>query len=49
VQDGQKMLDDKAVSPVDDKEVNMGVEGPDHRLGCQTKVSGDISVKILED
>ena len=48
VQDGQKMIDDGAVSPVDEKEVNMGVEGPDSRLGCQTKVHGDIAVKLSE-
>ena len=48
VQDGQKALDDNAVSAVDDKEVNMGVEGPDGRLGCQTKVHGDITVKLVE-
>lgn len=48
VQDGQKMIDDGTVSAVNDKEENMGVEGPDLRLGCQTKVNGDVSVKIVE-
>ena len=48
VQEGQKMIDQKIVSPVNDKEVNMGVEGPEKRLGCQTEVRGDITVKIVE-
>ena len=48
VQDGQKQIDGGVVSPVNEKEVNMGVEGPDVRLGCQTEVHGDISVKIVE-
>ena len=48
VQDGQKMIDDGVVSAVNDKEENMGVEGPESRLGCQAKVSGDIMVKIVE-
>ena len=42
------MIDDGVVSAVNDKEENMGVEGPESRLGCQAKVSGDITVKIVE-
>jgi len=48
VTDGQKMIDAGTVSAVNDKEENMGVEGPDVRLGCQTEVNGDIVVKIVE-
>ncbi len=48
VQDGEKMIAGGVVSPVNDKEVNMGVEGPVVRLGCQTEVHGDITVKIVE-
>jgi ferredoxin len=48
VQNGQKMIDGGMVSPVNDKEVNMGVEGPEKRLGCQTEVKGDVMVKIIE-
>ena len=48
VTDGQKMIDDGTVSAVNDKEENMGVEGPERRLGCQAKVSGDITVKLVE-
>ena len=48
VQEGQKMIEAAAVSPVNDKEVNMGVEGPDMRLGCQTQVFADITVKVAE-
>jgi ferredoxin len=48
VQEGQTMIDAGAVSPVNDKEENMGVEGPDQRLGCQTKVSGDVTVQLIE-
>ena len=48
VQDGQKMIDTGMVSAVNEREENMGVEGPDRRLGCQTKVQGDITVKIVE-
>jgi len=49
VADGQKMIDANTVSAVNEKEENMGVEGPDHRLGCQTKVHGDIAVTVLEE
>ena len=48
VQGGQAAIDSKAVSPVDEKEVNMGVEGPDTRLGCQTHIFADITVKPME-
>lgn len=48
VQEGQAAIDGGKVSPVNDKEVNMGVEGPDRRLGCQTEVKGDITVRIVE-
>ena len=48
VQEGQKMIDAGTVSPVNEREENMGVEGPDRRLGCQTKVNGDITVKIVD-
>jgi len=48
VQDGQNMIESGAVSSVNDREENMGVEGPERRLGCQTKVHGDITVKIVE-
>src|SRR3989344_5706546 len=48
VQDGQKMIDAGTVSAVNEREENMGVEGPDRRLGCQTVVRGDITVKIVE-
>lgn len=48
VQDGQKMIDEGVVNAVNEREENMGVEGPDRRLGCQTKVQGDITVKIVE-
>ena len=48
VQDGQKMIDTGMVSAVNEREENMGVEGPDRRLGCQTVVRGDITVKIVE-
>lgn len=34
------------VSPPNEKETNMGVEVPTHRLGCQTVVSGDITVEL---
>ncbi|MEK7137254.1 MAG: 2Fe-2S iron-sulfur cluster-binding protein [Patescibacteria group bacterium] len=48
VQGGQAAIDSKAVSPVNEKEVNMGVEGPDTRLGCQMQVYGDVTVKPVE-
>jgi len=48
ITDGQKMIDDGVVSAVNDKEENMGVEGPDRRLGCQAKVTGDITVTLVE-
>ena len=48
VEDGQKMIDDGVVNPVNDREENMGIEGPERRLGCQTQVNGDITVKIVE-
>ena len=48
VKDGQKMIDEGTVSAVNEKEENMGVEGPERRLGCQTKVSGDITVTVVE-
>ncbi len=48
VQNGQIMIDQGAVNPVNEREENMGVEGPDRRLGCQTKIQGDVSVKIVE-
>jgi ferredoxin len=49
IKDGQKMIDDGSVNPVNDKEENMGVEGPDLRLGCQAKVQGDLEVKVGEE
>ena len=48
VEEGQKALDDGRVSPVNEKEKNMGVEGPDERLGCQAQVLGDLTVKVGE-
>lgn len=48
VQSGKEMIEKGVVSPVNEKEQNMGVEGPDTRLGCQTQVKGDITVKIVE-
>jgi 2Fe-2S ferredoxin len=48
VQSGREMMEKGVVSPVNEKEQNMGIEGPDQRLGCQTKVQGDITVKIIE-
>jgi 2Fe-2S ferredoxin len=48
VQDGEKMIAEGKVSPVNDKEVNMGVQGPIQRLGCQTQVKGEITVKPVE-
>ncbi|HLC76353.1 MAG TPA: 2Fe-2S iron-sulfur cluster-binding protein [Candidatus Peribacterales bacterium] len=48
VKDGQAMIDHGFVSPVNEREENMGVEGPDRRLGCQTKVHGDVTVQIVE-
>lgn len=48
VTDGEKMIAEGKVSPVNDKEVNMGVEGPVTRLGCQLEVHGDITVKPIE-
>jgi len=48
VRDGEKMIAEGKVNPVNDKEINMGVEGPVTRLGCQTEVRGDITVKPVE-
>lgn len=48
VENGQAMIDQGQVSPVNEREENMGVEGPDRRLGCQTKIHGDVTVKIVE-
>lgn len=48
IEGGQAAIDAKKVSPVNDKEVNMGVEGPDTRLGCQTQVFADVTAKIVE-
>ncbi len=48
IKDGQKALDEGRVSPVNEKEKNMGVEGPDERLGCQAQVLGDLTVKVGE-
>ena len=48
VRSGQSMIDNGAVSSVNDREENMGVEGPERRLSCQAKVYGDIEVKIVE-
>lgn len=46
VKDGQKALDAGAISPVNEKEKNMGIEGPDERLGCQVQVFSDVEVMI---
>jgi 2Fe-2S ferredoxin len=48
VQGGKEAIEKEVVSPVNEKEQNMGIEGPDMRLGCQTQVHGDITVKIVE-
>jgi ferredoxin len=36
-------------SPRNDREENMGVVEDPKRLGCQTKVNGDITVKLLDN
>jgi ferredoxin, 2Fe-2S len=46
MKNGQAAIDEGRVSPVNDKEENMGVEGPDDRLGCQAKVIGDVTIEI---
>ena len=48
VQEGQKMIDTGVVSAVNEREENMGVEGPERRLSCQTIVHGEITVKVVE-
>lgn len=48
VKDGQKALETGAISPVSEKEQNMGIEGPDERLGCQAQVLGDVTVTAGE-
>ncbi len=37
------------VSPRGDREENMGITDEPQRLGCQTHVQGDATVKILEN
>lgn len=44
VQEGMANL-----SPRNDREENMGVVDDPKRLSCQSKVNGDVTVKILED
>lgn len=48
VQGGKEAIEKGVVSPVNEKEQNMGIEGPDTRLGCQTQVHEDVTVKIVE-
>ena len=46
IEDGKKMIDEGKVSPINDREENMGMTDPGERLGCQVKVIGDIVVKL---
>lgn len=43
VQDGMANL-----SPRNDREENMGVVDDPHRLGCQSQVNGDVTLKLLD-
>ena len=37
-----------ALSPRNDREENMGVVDDPLRLGCQARVSGDVTVKVID-
>ena len=48
VKDGEAKIANGAISPVNDREENMGLNGPGERLGCQAQVFGDIEVTMEE-